>query len=213
MLTDARGCSGVSATVAQAGTASTIPGERFDRASLAVEPWHRAARRARRPSSPRPALDGRASDPQSARARDHRNASGCPTVADLVRREQPAHSVTTMASLVTDAAVRRALELVLASHPQLDPARLTWMSLGSNARRETVLSSDIDSAVSFSDDVTHEEVRAYRAAFGEVDDVLRGGGMVVDDNGAAASMPLFSAHTLRVADRRAGWRSRWRTRA
>lgn len=134
---------------------------------------------------------------QISRARDiaelQERASRVPyLVADLVRREQPAHSVTTMASLVTDAAVRRALELVLASHPQLDPARLTWMSLGSNARRETVLSSDIDSAVSFSDDVTDDEFGAYRVAFGEVDDVLRGGGMVVDDNGAVASMPLFS---------------------
>ena len=73
-----------------------------------------------------------------------------------------------------------------------DPTKLTWMSLGSNARRETVLSSDIDSAVSFSDDVSDEQVQAYRVAFGEVDTVLRGAGMAVDDNGAIASMPLFS---------------------
>ena len=134
---------------------------------------------------------------QISRARDvvelQERASRVPyLIADLVRREQPAHSVTTMASLVVDAVVRRALELVLASHPELDPTKLTWMSLGSNARRETVLSSDIDSAASFSDDVSDEQVQAYRVAFGEVDTVLRGAGMAVDDNGAIASMPLFS---------------------
>ncbi|WP_431817125.1 putative nucleotidyltransferase substrate binding domain-containing protein [Gordonia jacobaea] len=134
---------------------------------------------------------------QISRARDvvelQERASRVPyLIADLVRREQPAHSVTTMASLVVDAVVRRALELVLAFHPELDPTKLTWMSLGSNARRETVLSSDIDSAASFSDDVSDEQVQAYRVAFGEVDTVLRGAGMDVDDNGAIASMPLFS---------------------
>ncbi|GAC48146.1 putative nucleotidyltransferase substrate binding domain-containing protein [Gordonia aichiensis] len=134
---------------------------------------------------------------QISRARDvpelQERASRVPyLVADLVRREQPAHSVTTMASLVTDAVVRRALELVLAAHPEVDPTHLTWMSLGSNARRETVLSSDIDSAVSFADDVSDAQAQAFRVAFGEVDDLLRGAGMKVDDNGAVASMPLFS---------------------
>ncbi|MGV9859438.1 putative nucleotidyltransferase substrate binding domain-containing protein [Gordonia sp. NPDC003425] len=113
-------------------------------------------------------------------------------VADVVRREQPAHTVTTMTSLINDAVVRRALELVLARHTDLDPAALTWLSLGSNARREPVLSSDIDSAVSFANDVTDAQIVAYRTAFAEVDDVLRGAGMRVDANGAIASMPLFA---------------------
>lgn len=113
-------------------------------------------------------------------------------VGDLLRRGQPAHEITAVASLVNDAVVRRALELVLDGHPELDPAALTWLSLGSNARREPVLSSDIDSAVSFDDSVTAEQIVAYRAAFAEVDEVLRGAGMTIDANGAIASMPLFA---------------------
>lgn len=112
--------------------------------------------------------------------------------ADLVRRDQPAHEVTAVLSLMHDAVVRRGLEFVLAGHPDLDPDALTWLSLGSNARREPVLSSDIDSAVAFADHVTDDEIVRYRAAFGELDEILRAAGMTIDTNGAVASMPLFA---------------------
>ncbi|MFW0796279.1 putative nucleotidyltransferase substrate binding domain-containing protein [Gordonia sp. CPCC 205515] len=113
-------------------------------------------------------------------------------VADLLRRGQPVYEVTALASLVNDAIVRRAIELTLRSHPELDPAALTWLSLGSNARREPVLASDVDSAVSFDDSVTDEQIVGYRQAFAEVDEVLRRAGMAIDTNGAIASMPLFA---------------------
>ncbi|MGV9712436.1 putative nucleotidyltransferase substrate binding domain-containing protein [Gordonia sp. NPDC003424] len=113
-------------------------------------------------------------------------------VADLVRRGQPVHEVTAIASLVNDAIVRRSLELTLRRHPDLDPAALTWLSLGSNARREPVLTSDVDSAVTFDDAVADEQIAAYRTVFAEVDDVLRRAGMAIDTNGAIASMPLFA---------------------
>ncbi len=113
-------------------------------------------------------------------------------VADLLRREQPAHEITAVFSLVNDAVVRRALELTLQAHQELDAGALTWLSLGSNARREPVLSSDVDSAVSFDDSVTAEQIVAYRVAFAEVDEILRGAGMAIDSNGAIASMPLFA---------------------
>ncbi|WP_234974287.1 putative nucleotidyltransferase substrate binding domain-containing protein [Williamsia sterculiae] len=113
-------------------------------------------------------------------------------VDDLVRRGQPSYEVTTVLSLVNDAVVRRALELVLDRHPELDGSELTWLSLGSNARREPVLSSDIDSAVSFDDSVDDDRIALYRGAFRQVDDVLRGCGLAIDVNGAIASMPLFA---------------------
>jgi len=113
--------------------------------------------------------------------------------ADLLRRGRPSYEVTAVLSVLTDAVVRRALEMVLATRPDLDPASLTWLSLGSNARRESVLSSDVDSAVSFDDSLTDpEEIAAYRAAFAEVGSVLRQCGFGVDENGATADMPLFS---------------------
>lgn len=113
-------------------------------------------------------------------------------MADMVRREQPVHEVTAVASLIHDAVVRRALELVLEHHPELDPAALTWLSLGSNARREPVLTSDIDSAVVFDDDVSSAQIDSFLGAFGEVDDVLVGAGLRIDANGAIASKPLFA---------------------
>ena len=125
-------------------------------------------------------------------------------VADLVRSGEPSSEITRVLSLVHDAVIRRALELVLASHPELEPDAMTWMSLGSNARREPVLSSDVDSAVSFDDAVSDEMIDRYRAAFREVDDVLRSCGLPIDVNGAIASMPLF-------ARRHGDWRAAART--
>ncbi|MGU3294332.1 DUF294 nucleotidyltransferase-like domain-containing protein [Williamsia sp. M5A3_1d] len=114
-------------------------------------------------------------------------------VADLIRRGQPSHEVTAMLSLVHDAVVRRALELVLERHEDVDPDKLTWLSLGSNARREAVLSSDVDSAVALDESVSDpEQIAVYRSAFAEVDDVLRACGLPIDANGAVASSPLFA---------------------
>ena len=118
-------------------------------------------------------------------------------VADLVRQGQPSHEVTAMLSLVHDAVVRRALELVLERHDEVDPDKLTWLSLGSNARREAVLSSDVDSAVALDESVsTPEQIAVYRVAFAEVDEILRRCGLAIDTNGAVASSTLFTrTHT------------------
>ncbi|MDT0220693.1 putative nucleotidyltransferase substrate binding domain-containing protein [Gordonia sp. AC31] len=116
-------------------------------------------------------------------------------VADQVRRDRPPYEISRAASMIVDAVVGRALDVVLTAHPELDPAAFIWLSLGSNARREPVLSSDVDSAVSF-DDSAGGEIERYRAAFGEVDEVVRNAGLRVDDNGAVASKPLFArTHT------------------
>ncbi|MDL9936316.1 putative nucleotidyltransferase substrate binding domain-containing protein [Gordonia sp. ABSL1-1] len=125
-------------------------------------------------------------------------------IADLVRRSRPVHEITRVLSLTNDAIARRGLDLVLDRHPELDRAALTWLSLGSNARREPVLSSDVDSAASLADSTTSNELDGFRAAFTEVDVVLRRAGLRIDTNGAVASMPLFA----RTHD---GWRSAART--
>ena len=112
-------------------------------------------------------------------------------VADLVRRGQPAHEVSAIASLLSDAVVRRALDLVNDRH-DLDPAGICWMSLGSNARRDAVLSSDVDSAVAFADDVTDADIARFRQACAEVIGIAGGGGLAIDLNGVVASKPWFS---------------------
>ncbi len=144
------------------------------------------------PSGPGIALRGQVSRAASVEALISRARRVPYLMADMLRRSEPVHEITAIASLIHDAVVRRALELVLAGHPDLDPDAVTWLSLGSNARREPVLTSDVDSAVSFDDSVTDDRIIVYREAFAEIDEILRGAGMTVDTNGAIASMPLFA---------------------
>ena len=66
------------------------------------------------------------------------------------------------------------------------------MSLGSNARRDAVLSSDVDSAVAFADDVTDADIARFRQACAEVIGIAGGGGLAIDLNGVVASKPWFS---------------------
>lgn len=113
-------------------------------------------------------------------------------LADLVRRGLGSARVLAVHSTLVDACVRRAIELVLAEHPDLPADGFTWLSIGSNGRREAVLSSDVDSAVSFADDLPPETVEAYRRAFGEVHALLGRAGLGHDRHGAAAYRREFS---------------------
>ena len=91
-----------------------------------------------------------------------------------------------------DTIIRRAIGLVFAQHRELSVDAFTWLSLGSNGRREAVLSSDVDSAVAFDDAVDPDAIPAYRAAFGEVYRVLARAGLSADDHGATAQHALFA---------------------
>ena len=91
-----------------------------------------------------------------------------------------------------DTIIRRAIGLVFGRHRELSIDAFTWLSLGSNGRREAVLSSDVDSAVAFDDAVAPDAVPAYRAAFGEVYRVLARAGLSADDHGATAQHALFA---------------------
>ncbi len=62
-------------------------------------------------------------------------------------------------STFLDTITRRAIGLVFAQHPELSVDAFTWLSLGSNGRREAVPSSDVDSAVAFDDAVSPEADR------------------------------------------------------
>ena len=94
-------------------------------------------------------------------------------LADLLRRGRSTGEVTTVNSTMIDAIARKVLGLVFADHPALDPRELTWLSLGSNGRREPVLGSDIDAAVVFAETVgSADRMAAYRTAFDEVGALL-----------------------------------------
>ena len=122
-----------------------------------------------------------------------RLARGIPTVlGELLAGGLASGRVIELYSSIIDTTVRRAIRLVFAAHPELDHDAFTWLSLGSNGRQEAVLSSDVDSAVAFIDDVPTDLVPAYRGAFGEVHDVLASGGLSRDWNGATASRAPFA---------------------
>jgi CBS domain-containing protein len=111
---------------------------------------------------------------------------------DLLARGLATGRVIAVYSSILDTLVRRAIGLIFAEHPELDVDAFTWLSLGSNGRREAVLSSDVDCAVAFDDGVAEAMVPAYRAVFAEVEDVLARAGVRGDGHGATASHPMFS---------------------
>jgi CBS domain-containing protein len=115
-----------------------------------------------------------------------------PMLGDLLARGLASGKVVAVYSAFLDTIIRRAIALVFAQHPELSVDAFTWLSLGSNGRREAVLSSDVDSAVAFDDAVRGEEIAAYRAALAEVSRVLAAAGLSADGHGTSAHRPLFS---------------------
>ena len=110
--------------------------------------------------------------------------------ADLFRNGTKASATSAILSVVIDSLVRRALELALAeTGGEVDG--FAWLTLGSVARREAVPSSDVDSAMSWRDDMSSasEQLRALAARTHEI---LDGCGLPHDSNGAVAYAPLFS---------------------
>jgi CBS domain-containing protein len=121
------------------------------------------------------------------------HAGGIPAMlGDLLSRGLASGRVITVYSAVVDTLVRRAIGFVFAEHPDLSVDAFTWLSLGSNGRREAVLSSDVDSAAAFHGSVPDAEVARYREAFGEVYQVLARAGLSGDEHGATARHPLFA---------------------
>jgi CBS domain-containing protein len=121
------------------------------------------------------------------------HAAGIPAMlGDLLSRGLASGRVIAVYSTVVDTLVRRAIGFVFAEHPELSVDAFTWLSLGSNGRREAVLSSDVDSAAAFDGSVSKAEIVHYRAAFGEVYQVLERAGLHGDENGATARHALFA---------------------
>jgi CBS domain-containing protein len=72
------------------------------------------------------------------------------TVAGLHRAQLTPFHISDVVSAVTDALVRRMIELAIESEGP-PPAEFTWMALGSHGRREPVPSSDVDSGMAWRD--------------------------------------------------------------
>jgi CBS domain-containing protein len=94
-------------------------------------------------------------------------------------------------AVVVDALTRRLLELSVA-HGEQPPAQFAWLALGSQARRETTPSADLDSAIVWFGDVEEAEIRPALLAIGKrVVSGLEMCGFVADVHGASASNLAF----------------------
>ncbi|MGY1764325.1 putative nucleotidyltransferase substrate binding domain-containing protein [Geodermatophilus sp. SYSU D00779] len=129
-------------------------------------------------------------------------------VSDLMARGLASGRVITVHSALVDTLVRRAVQLVLEGHPELDREAFTWLSLGSNGRREAVLSSDMDAAVSFADGMGDDEIARYRPAFVEIAHVLERAGLRHDRHGVSPVNPEFARTHRQWEIAARGWLAR-----
>lgn len=113
-------------------------------------------------------------------------------LGDLLDGGLSSAGVLSVYSTLVDSVARRVLDLVFEAHPDLDPDGFTWLALGSNGRRETTLSSDVDSAAVFPDGTSQGEIDRYRQVFAEVTTALSGAGLGADSHGATAAHQNFA---------------------
>jgi len=115
-----------------------------------------------------------------------------PMIITLHDARVAAEQVAAIRCVVLDALTRRLIELAVAETGE-PPAPFTWFALGSLARRETVPSSDVDSALAWQDSGDARAAGDYAARVARaVDEGLRTCGLQPDEHGASASNPLFA---------------------
>jgi CBS domain-containing protein len=113
------------------------------------------------------------------------------TAADLFRNGMTASAASAISSVVIDSLVRRALEVALAETPRVPADGFAWLTLGSVARREAMPSSDVDSALTWRDEMSgHAE--QFRDVARRTHEILDHCGLPSDRNGAVAHTRGFS---------------------
>ncbi|MEH6793474.1 MAG: putative nucleotidyltransferase substrate binding domain-containing protein [Rhodococcus sp. (in: high G+C Gram-positive bacteria)] len=125
-------------------------------------------------------------------------------VVDLFKGGTDAMAVSAILSVVVDSLVRRAVEIEWTARPDVPRDHFAWITLGSVARREAMPSSDVDSALTWSDATADPDVRGTSNAVPRTRDEalmdlaarvhvsLDGAGLPSDTNGAVASSPRFA---------------------
>jgi CBS domain-containing protein len=114
-----------------------------------------------------------------------------PMVISLHDARVAAANVMAVYSVAVDALTRRLVELEVTRRGD-PPAEFAWLALGSQARREALPSSDVDSAIVWFGPGDDAETKAPLVEIGEkvVAGLLRCG-LRADEHGATASDPLF----------------------
>jgi CBS domain-containing protein len=126
-----------------------------------------------------------------------------PAVVALHDARVDAADIAGIHSVVVDALTRRLIELV-APGPPTRP--LTWLALGSLARREAVPSSDVDSALVWAGAEGDAAAAGYaRDLAAKVLDGMAAAGFRADANGAVATNPRFARSEQAWAAAVRGW--------
>jgi CBS domain-containing protein len=127
--------------------------------------------------------------------------------SELFRSGTKASATSGILSIVIDSVVRRALELALAEAPadgETPTSGFAWLTLGSIARREAMPSSDVDSALSWRDELSPASGR-LRAIARRTHEILDGSGLPSDSNGAIAASPNFARSASDWGKAAKGW--------
>jgi CBS domain-containing protein len=114
-----------------------------------------------------------------------------PTVVAMHEARVAATNVMAVYSIVVDALTRRLLELAVAEAGE-PAAPFAWLALGSQARREAMPTSDIDSAIAWFGATDEAAIRpGLQALATKVVGELKDCGLRPDPHGATASNPSF----------------------
>ena len=114
-----------------------------------------------------------------------------PTVIAMHDAHVAAANIAAVYSVVVDALTRRLLELSVAEGADVG-VEFAWLALGSQARREALPSSDVDSAIVWFGAPDDDRVKARLQAIGStVVTRLEACGIEADEHGATASDPRF----------------------
>jgi CBS domain-containing protein len=124
--------------------------------------------------------------------------------SELFRNGTKALATSGILSVVIDSLVRKALELALAETQDAPAGGFAWLTLGSVARREAMPSSDVDSALSWKDELSSASAQ-LRAIAARNQEILDGCGLPSDRNNAVASSPLFSRSQSEWFTAAEGW--------
>lgn len=115
-----------------------------------------------------------------------------PSVVGAIKAGHPASSVSTTLSTLVEAVVAKAVELHVRERG-VPPKPFAWLVTGSVARREAVLSSDLDSLIAWDGEDDDHDTKAWmRALAVDVLATLGACGLSHDDNGVRADDPRFS---------------------
>lgn len=112
-----------------------------------------------------------------------------PTLTELHANDVPALRIAQLQTAIVEAIIRRVLALsdTFAVRPDI-----SWLVLGSLARREPLPSSDVDTALLWNGPLGDEEAGNLRTSAGEVLSQLERCGLRRCPDGANADNPLFS---------------------